>query len=290
MARLEFEAIGTHWQIDLPAVLTVPEQASVQADIRKTIADYDQLYSRFRSDSIVQRLAQQAGSYHLPSHATELFQLYHQLYQLTDGAFTPLIGSTLEQAGYDADYSLQPKTLTRPQSWEEVIQFQDNELTLTHPALLDFGAGGKGQLVDLVSAVIEQAGITDYCVDAGGDLRQRTSQAEPLRVGLEHPQQLAQAIGIVALKNQSLCGSAGNRRQWGKYHHIINPQTLTSPTKIMATWVVADTTLLADAVATALFFVPPEQLYAVGQFEYLVVDQQLHAQKSAQFPGELFTA
>jgi thiamine biosynthesis lipoprotein len=286
--RFHWEAIGTHWQIDLATTLSVPVEASVQAAVRKVIADYDQLYSRFRVDSLVRRMASQAGRYHLPEHARDLFGLYHQLYHCTAGAFTPLIGRTLEQAGYDAQYSLQSTQLEIPPTWETVIDYQAPDIVLKQPAVLDFGAGGKGQLVDLVAATLEQFGISDYCIDAGGDIRQRSAIAQSLRVGLEDPMDTTKAIGVVELANQSICGSAGNRRAWGQYHHILNPHTLQSPRDIAATWVVADTTLLADALATALYFVQPEQLQSVCTFEYVLLRSNYQAEISSNFPGEVF--
>ena len=75
---------------------------------------------------------------------------------------------------------------------------------------------------------------------------------------------------------------------WAQFHHIINPDTLASPRHILATWVVSDTTLLADGLATALFFTPPQNLRNHFDFEYAIVYADGHAEVSPQFPAELF--
>jgi thiamine biosynthesis lipoprotein len=138
-----------------------------------------------------------------------------------------------------------------------------------------------------VAALLEEHGITAYCVDAGGDMIQRNSS--PLRVGLEHPNNMEQVIGIVELSNRSLCGSSGNRRKWQNFHHIIDPKKLASPTGILAVWVIADTTILADGLTTCLFFVTAEKLKR-HSFEYLLVRDDLSIEKSGGFILETSSA
>jgi FAD:protein FMN transferase len=111
---------------------------------------------------------------------------------------------------------------------------------------------------------------------------------EPERVGLEHPTEAGTAIGLVELQNQSICGSSGAKRKWAQYTHILNPHTKSSPPADMAVWVVADTALLADGLATALFFAEPHILTQHFSFEYCIY-RAGEAEVSATFPGTLFT-
>lgn len=287
---VRFEAIGTQWQIDFPDGLLASKQEKILREIAERIKTFDKDYSRFRSDSLVSQIARAAGDYRLPADAEPLFTIYEELYRLTNGLMTPLIGDVLVAAGYDAEYSLQPKILTSPLPWEESMERHGLELTVKQPALLDFGAAGKGYLIDIVSEIIREAGVTSFCVDAGGDMAYYSETGEVLRVGLEHPSIPETAIGVAQLSNQSLCGSAGNRRAWSRFHHIINPDSLTSPRHISALWVVASTTLLADALTTALFFADPKILAEHYQFEYLIMRADHSITCSKNFPAELFTA
>jgi thiamine biosynthesis lipoprotein len=290
VTQLQFEAIGTLWAIDIYQPISEDELLIIEVAVQRRIEIFDRHYSRFRPDSLVTQMATTAGSYELPGDAQELFDLYQELYQLTGGAMTPLIGQTLSDAGYDAEYSLKPKELRAPPGWEEIIEYEFPRLTLKQPALLDLGAAGKGHLVDIIGALLEEHGITRYCVDAGGDMRVRRQADQPLRIGLEHPEDPAQAVGLAELSTGSLCGSAGNRRRWGRYHHILDPRSLSSPTNIAAVWVVAGSTLLADALTTALMFVSPQQLAKRYTFEYALLTDQAELAHSPQFPGEFFTA
>lgn len=285
-----FEAIGTHWVIDIQDNISKEQSDNLRTQIMERIALFDAHYSRFRPDSLVSEIARVPGTYQLPNDAEPMLSLYHTLYRITHGAFTPLIGQALIDAGYDAHYSLEGKELRTPPAWDDALIYNYPTLITKLPVLIDVGAAGKGYLIDIVSELIEKAGIQNYTVDAGGDMRHRTNISEPLNVGLENPSNTSQAIGIAHISNQSLCGSAGNRRAWGNFHHILDPHSLTSPTHIAALWTIADTTLLADALSTCLFFVPPATLLKHYTFEYLILQSDFTVTMSPNFPAQLFTA
>lgn len=270
--HFSFEAIGTHWNIDIFQDCSQEQQAGVFALLREKIESFEKTYSRFRTDSWVAQIANQGGTFDIPPDGEEMISLYRDLYQITNGLVTPLIGGVLVDAGYDKDYSLEQKrALTTPPAWDEVITYEPPHITFKQPVKLDFGGIGKGYLIDLVSQVIESQGITNYTVDAGGDMKHFRSDGETLRVGLEDPENTELAIGIITLENQSLAGSAGNRRAWKNFNHIINPKTLKSSDEILAIWVVADSTKLADALTTALYFCDPVILEQHYSFKYLIV-------------------
>ena len=283
-----FEAIGTHWRITLAEELTPSVSAALEKKIFERIDEFDRAYSRFRDDSLVAEMARKEGKYTLPDDGPLLILLYERVYDITKGKVTPLIGSVMEEAGYDKQYSLLPKEVHTPLAWEDALMFDGSNLTLRNPALLDFGAAGKGYLVDLVARVIEGECYGGLIIDAGGDIIHRGANGAKLRVGLEHPLDLAKVIGVAELGEESICGSAGNRRVWGEYTHIIDPTTLTSPRDILATWVVADTTLLADMLATCLFFVSPETLIPHFAFQHIILYKDLTVIHSSDAHVEFF--
>jgi thiamine biosynthesis lipoprotein len=282
-----FEAIGTKWHIDIYRELDEAEKSDLFSKIKDRIDIFDKTYSRFRTDSLVTKMSKESGVFTLPPDAEPMLSLYRDLYVRTDGLVTPLIGNLISDAGYDAQYSLKQKNkLEKPPTWDEAMDYQHPTLLIKKPVLLDFGAAGKGYLVDLVGKVLEENNINEYCIDAGGDILHKA--AKMIRIGLEDPEDTKKVIGVGILGNGSICGSAGNRRKWGDFTHIINPRTLTSPTEIIAVWVMADTALLADAIATCLFFVPARVLVDAYKFEYVIVYSDRSFEKSANFQGEIF--
>ena len=282
-----FEAIGTHWQIDINANISSQEQKELLQKITNRIEIFDQTYSRFRKDSLVTKVVAQPGTHLFPADAPPLFTIYQNLYKATGGAFTPLIGKTISEAGYDSNYSFKQQPLSAPLPLQS-ITFKGRKITTTRPLLIDVGAAGKGYLIDLIGELLAKEKFHDFCIDAGGDILQSDTSNNQIRVGLEHPEHADQVIGVVNIANKSICGSAGNRRKWGDFHHIINANTLASPTDIIATWVVTDTALVADAIATCLFFTPAEELLPYYQFEYLSMYADHTVKKSSHFPGKLF--
>jgi len=287
MTQFDFEGIGTTWHIDVYRELDEKQKSELFSKIKDRIDIFDKAYSRFRADSLVTKMSQESGVFTLPDDAEPMLSLYRDLYLRTDGLVTPLVGNLISDAGYDAQYSLkQKKKLEKPLAWDEAMEYHHPTLVIKRPVLLDFGAAGKGYLVDLVGKVLEENDIPEYCIDAGGDILHKGNA--PIRIGLEDPENKEKVVGVGILQNASICGSAGNRRKWGDFTHIINPMTLASPTDTIAVWVVAETALLADALATCLFFVPAGKLAEAYTFEYVIVYRDRSLEKSANFQGEIF--
>lgn len=275
----QFEAIGTHWSIE-----TTEPLGRLQEKIAKRIETFDATYSRFRDDSLVAKVSQSAGEYHFPSDAKQLVQLYQSLYDATDGAVSPLVGTALSDAGYDSDYSFVERQVRDVPTWNDAMEWKGETVTIKRPVLLDFGAAGKGYLVDLIAVMLERGGHSDFVIDASGDICVRGNVQT---VGLENPYDSTSVIGVVNVTQASLCASATNRRAWGKWHHVIDAKTSKPTDGIVATWVMADSTMVADGLATALFFVGPDKLND-WQFEYVRLDKSGHIDKSPGFVGELF--
>ena len=258
-----FSAIGTEWSIE-----TIdPVSPSLSDTITSTIEDFDATYSRFREDSLITKISRSAGTYRFPESAIELFALYQQLYDATNGSVTPLVGSLLESLGYDAKYSLRKKSFQPTVFALEILEWDGLDLTVSQPVLIDIGAVGKGYLVDRVAQLLDDE-HSAYVIDASGDIR--TKGETPQRIGLEDPLDEGKVLGVLTVQNASLCGSATNRRAWGDgLHHIVDPMSGKSTSGVAATWVKAETTAIADGLATALFFTEPDALRALFNFEYI---------------------
>lgn len=281
--KWRFEALGTWWEIATRQVIS--------KDLKKTMMEmierFDATYSRFRSDSLVAEIAQKAGTYMFPAEDESLFVLYETLHTLTKGRVTPLVGDALSSAGYDAQYSLKPQVSIAPVlSYDNIVQRNGTALTFKQPIIFDVGAAGKGLLVDKLVGALQAEGYDNFVVDASGDMRV-VGRVE--QVGIESPYNIEEVIGIVPLDNKALCASATNRRAWGEWHHIIDPLTLQPVRAIIATWVIADTAILADGLATALFFTDPKKLATTYNYEYLRLHANGSVDYSDYFAGRIFS-
>lgn len=288
MAVMRFNGIGTAWEIETDLPLSPGTRQAVLA----LVEGYDATWSRFRADSLIAQVAaaQSGGAFRFPAEGPALFDLYDRLHIATDGAVDPLIGEDLERMGYDAAYSLVPASgmEDRPcRSWSSDVARDGTRIVTREPVLIDVGAAGKGQLVDLVAGLLLDNGVKSFVVDASGDMIHVGDV--PLTVGLEHPRDPSRVVGLVQLRGRALCASASNRRVWGDHlHHIIDARTGVPAHSVVATWVIADDAMMADGLATALFFVPLDRLAAVAPFTCarMMADGTLDA--SPNFAGEIF--
>ena len=232
-----FDAIGTRWSIHVDGPLDVVTLARV----RSRIAAYDAVWSRFRDDSVVARMSREPGTYRLPDEAGPAAgPVRHARRAAPTVPCRRWSARSLVRLGYDAGYSLRPAGEPEPApAWDDVLERDGCTLVVREPVLLDVGAAGKGQLVDLVAAELRDCGIEQYVVDAGGDLVHRGGAA--FRVALQQPGDPTRAIGVVELDGAALCGSAVDRRAWGDgLHHVVDARTGRPTQDVVATWVVAE--------------------------------------------------
>lgn len=278
----QFDAIGTKWSIET----VEPLLGTVKHEIEKHIEFFDKTYSRFRNDSMVSQIAAAPGEFTLPSNAAQLSGLYKKLYDATNGAVSPFVGASLNSAGYDKSYSLQATGPTPAPQWDDTIEWRGSSIATRQPITLDVGAAGKGLLVDEIAKIIERYGIDNYIVDGSGDVRCR---GDMQRVGLENPFNPNEVIGVAEVQDASLCASAINRRKWGDgWHHILDARTGLPVNDVLAVWVIAEPTYIADGLATALFFVAANELYDIADFHYVRLLSNGTVEHSEHFVGELY--
>lgn len=283
--RAAFPALGTNWSISSRSPLTSGTARRITARVQA----FDRTYSRFRTDSLVAEVRRHPGTHRFPHDARALFALYRQLYDCTDGAVTPLVGQALEHLGYGVGYRLTSADgrVAVPR-WDDVLSVDGSTVTTSEPVMIDVGAAGKGYLVDLIGQLLDDSGVTEYVIDASGDLLHRGSGVE--RVGLEDPDDPQKVIGIARVSDGALCASTTERRRWGdRLHHIIDPTTGTPTAGVVATWVTHASCAIADGLATALFVSEPDQLKRRFDFGYVRLDDRGGVTYSSDFDGRLFT-
>ncbi len=284
-----YESMGTHWAVTLWDTMSDAAFADMQQTIEKRSYDFDHTFSRFIKNSFIWSLTEKMGIVEVPKDLVNMLQLYETLYDATSGHCNPLIGFTISDLGYDADYSLMPKNTIRPVPplHEALSIIDDTHIELRASVLIDLGALGKGYFVDVIATYLKEKNIARFLVNGSGDIYYQ-GNGTPIRAGLEHPDDPTKAIGVLELMQGALCASAGNRRRWAMYQHTINPFSLTSPEEIIATWVMAESTALADGLATCLFMTEPESLDNVLSFEYCLLNKEYKIKNSASFTAEFF--
>jgi thiamine biosynthesis lipoprotein len=135
---------------------------------------------------------------------------------------------------------------------------------------LDFGGFAKGYAVDKAIEHLQELGITNAIVNAGGDLRAIGRHGDrPWRVGIRHPRQPGVLASVDARDDESIFTSGDYERYYEyegqRYHHIIDPHSGYPARGVKSVTVFDERADRADAAATALFVAGVGQWYEVAR-------------------------
>jgi len=157
------------------------------------------------------------------------------------------------------------------------------------------GGIAKGYAVDRAIGILQQEGVENAIVNAGGDLRAigRRSASRPWRVGIQAPRRRDQQMADLSLTNRAVATSGDYERfyiyQGVRYHHILDPRTGRPARSCRSVTVIAPTTMEADALATAVFVLGPVKgrtlLRDRTQVEGMIVDGEGRTFATTGFPG-----
>lgn len=246
-------------------------------------------YSLEQPDSLVQQLSKQRGLVAVPAELVAMLELYVDLNQSTAGKINPTIGFIMAASNYEGNGGLNSQAVAAPApALSDALSIIDaTHIDFKEPVLLDLGAIGKGFLIDQLTQKLELAGLEQFLIEAAGDMRYVSRARAPLACGLEDPRGGAQIIGTYFMSGGALCSSTIDRRPRGEKRYYLDPYSRRVPRGVTATWVAAETTALADGLASALMFMTPEALYAYS-FEYCLLDADYRVKKSAGFAADFF--
>jgi len=253
MATHEFDAIGTHWALEI-----LSEQEFTQAlidELHATADRFDQRYSRFRDDSLVAQLARTGTLLDPPEELILMMDFAKDMYGVSQGAFNIGVGATLHRLGYG---KREHGHSVRKNIWDE-ITYSSAKITVPKGEMLDFGGFGKGWLIELFMTIMQGAGVTEFIVNGGGDLY--CQSREPIEFKLEDPYDASVQFGQTRITHGALAVSNTVKRAWedgdDTKHHIIDPETDdSSQSGVVASYVKADSALIADTMATILILRP----------------------------------
>ena len=254
MKLYEFDSIGTHWWIELLDDSTFDD--ALIATLQRTADQFDQRYSRFRDDSLVSKLYKEGRLAHPPAEMLRMLEFAHAMYDVSDGAFDLTVGNDLHRMGYGK--RVIAKHTDDTSLWDQIV-VTPAEIIYPDGVMLDFGGLGKGWLIDQFSRDLMLAGKQSFIVNGGGDLYVRSQ--EPIEFSLEDPHDNSKRIGQIKIARGALAGSNTLKRTWAvgstQKHHIIDPTTHdSSRTAIVASYVAAESALIADVMATILILRP----------------------------------
>ena len=136
----------------------------------------------------------------------------------------------------------------------EELRVETNGYFDTRPAseaVLDPSGLVKGWSVDRAATILDEAGLRDYCVNAGGDVivRGRAIPDDCWRVGIQHPLELDQVAKVVITNDLAVATSGA----YARGDHVLDPHTRRAPEGVLSVTITGPVLATADAYATAAF-------------------------------------
>jgi thiamine biosynthesis lipoprotein len=221
---------------------------SERAAIEQLFGARDRIFSRFRTDSELNRVNAAAGKpVRVSQEFAEMLGLALLAARETGGLVDPTLGAELEAAGYDDDF---PSLVGDAEAFPSVearrrqaVHLAGRFVVVPRWVRLDLNGVVKGRTVDDALTLLGRGGF----VSAGGDLAARGTVVAALPRG-----------GTVKLIRGALATSGTDRRRWfrGGYmkHHLIDPNTgIPSASPWEQVTVCGLTCMAADVAAKAAY-------------------------------------
>ena len=286
--------MGTTWSIRVVAPADGSDVAlePLRERVTARLEDLENVFSTWRPDSDVSQFNTYPGQDWFPVSPVFLDVLKQaiEVGELSGGAFDPTVGPLVELWGFGASGEAGQtsageaggspgREAGRLPSQETVerlsastgyshVQLRESPPAVrrTQPGVqLDFSAIAKGYAVDEVWDLLSEAGLSDYLVEIGGEVRARGMRADgrAWSIGIESPDRTG-VTEAVPLRDAAIATSGDYRNYFEhegeRYAHVLDPRTgwpvshgLTSVT------VIASSAATADALATALLVLGPEK-------------------------------
>jgi thiamine biosynthesis lipoprotein len=270
MHEVRFEAMGTDGRIvaavDDPRVARAALEAAVGA-VRQT----ERLMSTYRPDSEVSRLNRRGAgrAMDLSEQTLEVLRKAREVSQLTGGAFDVTYAPLRElwrNAGREGAVSSEEKLrLARLSVGWRKLRLEGGRASFAEKGMsVDLGGIAKGYGVDQAAEALREAGVRTALVDVGGDMRLlgTPDAAEGWRVQVRPPPDADDEI-VLQLRSCAVATSGDYARgfrvgeQW--FSHVLDPRTGRPAESASSVTVVAPDAATADALATALSVMEPEE-------------------------------
>lgn len=303
LRELSGTTMGTTYMVK---IVGSGERSALDAAVHRILQSVDARMSTFRSDSELSRFnASKATDWFSVSAATrDVVAEALRISRLSHGAFDVTVGPLVRLWGFGP----RPRRGRVPSAAEiaaakERIGYRRVQVRASPPAIrksqpeieLDLSALAKGFAVDAVARELERRGFRHFLVEVGGELRAagRNAQARPWQVAIERPTAGAPVPRrIVPLQDRAIATSGDYRNSWEhegvRYSHVLDPRTGWPIAHGAASvTVLADSAMRADALATALLVLGPQEGMALAEAEGLAVSMMVRGRGGLQELGTI---
>jgi thiamine biosynthesis lipoprotein len=277
-----------------------PRQADAEKAVEAAFAEIDRieaLISSWDPQSQTSAINRQAGQQpvQVDRELYELIRRSKKVSELTRGIFDISYASMDAVWKFDGSMTDIPSEAEIARSVEligyEHIILDDERSTVflqREGMKIGFGAIGKGYAANRCKALMQEMGINNGVVNAGGDLVSWGKQAggDDWTIGIANPALEESAISWLSVNDMAVVTSGNYERyveiDGKRFSHIIDPRTGWPAEALKSVTIICPDAELADALATSVFIMGIEDGIAfvnnLKNVECLIIDQedQLH--------------
>ncbi|MDM8568340.1 FAD:protein FMN transferase [Thiotrichales bacterium HSG1] len=201
-----------------------------------------------------------------------------QLYNQSDGLFNPAIGKLISLWGFHNDDLSKNFTVPSAKKINKLLSPNMNDIKVNGRVIssqnslvqLDFGAFAKGYAVDLAIKKLQQLGINNAIVNAGGNLKAIGKKGrQSWVIGVRHPSGKGVLAAITVHGEESIITSGDYERfhesEGKRYSHIIDPRNGRPTQELTSVTVIHKSGAVADAAATAIMIAGLESWHEIAK-------------------------
>jgi len=267
--------MGTRIHVELWQDKKLDGAAAIEA-VMTEMRRIDELMSPYKKTSELFRINQLATRQAVRISG-EMFKLISRSIEfslLTDGAFD----ITYASVGHLYNYRehKRPDKNALKQQLDKIdylkIDLNEDRQTIRFSAtgvFIDLGGIAKGYAVDNGIKILQQHGVKNAIISAGGDSRILGNRhGRPWMMGIRNPRKRDALLTRLPLWDTALSTSGDYERYFiedgVRYHHIIDPETGDSARELRSVTIIGPDAITTDALSTSLFIMGIERGMALA--------------------------
>ena len=248
------------------------------------------VFSRFEGSSAVTHLNETGRLDDAPREFSHVVSRALSFHELTGGTFDISVEPVVDlfRDSLTGELPAEPT----PQEVKEALELVGCGNIVVSDRGIDFKKSGmgitldgiaKGFIVDAVADVLEDHGVGDYLVNAGGDIRAAGAKEgnRPWTVVVQDPAKNGSFPDAIHLTDGAVATSGSYEIYFDRdrqHHHIVSADSGSSPTLGASISVIAPSAMAADALATGCFIMAPSTaipfVESLPRCECLIVDNE----------------
>jgi len=269
LQNTRFAAMGTYLDISLEG------KADPEA-VRQAIAavsNVERAMSFFDADSELSRLNRtRAGvACEISSALLAVLEAGRAAHKTTGGAFDPTVAPLVATWGFNHSAVTELPSTQKVRAACELVgldkmTFDGSLVAFARDGMsVDLGGIAKGHGADRAAATLTEQGLSGI-INAGGDIRVAGQRADGRQwhIGIRDPVHTDRVFATVDLGPDRAVATSGTYEQFldikgRRVSHIIDPRSGEPGSTVVSATVVAETAMMADALATACIVMSPSE-------------------------------